>query len=547
MHRCIPADPRPNTIPQFELADSTSPFLVHSPSPFIPEHWKLLLNQYPGDLGLNITKILYFGTQLGYTGPPLHHRSRNLSSATAHPDVIDAMLVEDTRRKRVIPCRPGASLVLSPLGLVPKSDGNFRRIHHLSHPPGRSVNDGIPESYGHLKFDTFQDVLDAVVRAGRHCVITKRDIKNAFRNIPVAPHEQTLLGFSWNGQTYQETCLSFGLRTAPFIFNLFAEALHWMLVSYLHWQDLVHYLDDFIYIKAAPDCSPEVFQADDEAYVALTDILGCPRNDAKNARGTKVTVLGITIDTSTFEARLPVDKLRKAQLSTAKALLMGSLSSHQARSLSGFLTFCANVVRLGRVFMPHIWNFAASIAPLPYFAQRRIPRSVRSDLQWWNELLPVYNGVRFFDDVDRPAAQLYTDASLSGLGGYFFYGDNRPWKDAAPLIKQELSFFTPPRASAHINVLELEAILVAFEKWAARWQSHKLVLHTDSTTALSGFRNFTLRGPANVPLRRILLLAAAHDIYIDAHWLSSEDNGLADALSRTNFAAVANFCPHWQV
>jgi hypothetical protein len=153
-----------------------------------------------------------------------------------------------------------------------------------------------------------------------------------------------------------------------------------MLVSYLHWHDLVHYLDDFIYIKAASNCSPEIFQADDEAYIALTDLLGCPRNDAKDVRGTQVTVLGITVNTSTFEARLPPEKLRKARLLTAKALLMGYLSPHQAHSLAGFLIFCTSAVRLGRVFMPHIWNFTASLAPLPHFAQRRIPRSVRLDL-----------------------------------------------------------------------------------------------------------------------------------------------------------------------
>jgi hypothetical protein len=89
------------------------------------------------------------------------------------------MLAEDIQRKRVILCCPDTPLVSSPLGLVGKSDGNFRRIHHLSYPPGRSVNDGIPESYGYLRYDTFEDILNLIVAAGRHCVITKRDIKNA--------------------------------------------------------------------------------------------------------------------------------------------------------------------------------------------------------------------------------------------------------------------------------------------------------------------------------------------------------------------------------
>ena len=49
------------------------------------------------------------------------------------------------------------------------------------------------------------------------------DIKDAFRYILVAPNNQWLLGFSWNGQHYIETCLPLSLATAPFTFNLFGE------------------------------------------------------------------------------------------------------------------------------------------------------------------------------------------------------------------------------------------------------------------------------------------------------------------------------------
>lgn len=48
------------------------------------------------------------------------------------------------------------------------------------------------------------------------------------------------------------------------------------------------------------------------------------------------------------------------------------------------------------------------------------------------------------------------------------------------------------------------------------------------------------------PLRALLLLAAAADIKIQGVWLASEDNGLADALSRFNAASITNWCPHWQ-
>ena len=90
-----------------------------------------------------------------------------------------------------------------------------------------------------------------MVAAGRNCIILKRDIKDAFRNIPIAPQHQWLLGFQWEDQYYVERCLPFGLATAPFIFNLFAEGLHWILQSWLHWELLDHYLDDFMLIIPA--------------------------------------------------------------------------------------------------------------------------------------------------------------------------------------------------------------------------------------------------------------------------------------------------------
>ena len=48
------------------------------------------------------------------------------------------------------------------------------------------------------------------------------------------------------------TCYIFGLATAPFLFNLFTEALHWVLERRLHliitFFALIHYLNNFIFI-----------------------------------------------------------------------------------------------------------------------------------------------------------------------------------------------------------------------------------------------------------------------------------------------------------
>ena len=79
-----------------------------------------------------------------------------------------------------------AQYVYSPLGLVLKHDGGWRRIHDLSFPNGQSVNDGIPHEWGALEYTTFDDAVDALLLQGPGAQFVKRDLKDAFRHIPVA-------------------------------------------------------------------------------------------------------------------------------------------------------------------------------------------------------------------------------------------------------------------------------------------------------------------------------------------------------------------------
>src|SRR5205809_6277779 len=110
--------------------------------------------------------------------------------------------------------------ILSPLGAVQeKLYGQFeswRWIHDL---PNESVNDGIPSEFGSLSYQTLDNAIAIIARRGRFTVLQKRDLKDAFRKIPVSPYDHWLLLFEWDGQIYSDLRLPFGLSTAPFIFN----------------------------------------------------------------------------------------------------------------------------------------------------------------------------------------------------------------------------------------------------------------------------------------------------------------------------------------
>ena len=101
--------------------------------------------------------------------------------------------------------------------------------------------------------------------------------------------------------------------------------------------------------------------------------------------GTIVSVFGIEIDTNLFVARIPADKLQRVRDATREALSKQALTLYEAQSLTGFLSFCAQVFRLGWVFMLKLWDFVASyLVGSSRPAKRRLPLEIHSDLEWWN-------------------------------------------------------------------------------------------------------------------------------------------------------------------
>ena len=49
------------------------------------------------------------------------------------------------------------------------------------------------------------------------------------------------------------------------------------------------------------------------------------------------------------------------------------------------------------------------------------------------------------------------------------------------------------------------------------------------------------------PLRRIAMFCAEYDIEVQAHWISTKQNSLADMLSRGQYTKIANKYPSLQI
>jgi hypothetical protein len=94
---------------------------------------------------------------------------------------------------------PFSTLQISPLGLVPKKKpGEIRVIHHLSYPDGTSINDGISKDLCTVQYQTIDDVIKLVKHYGKSSLLSKTDIENNFRLVPINKQNYDL-GFSIDG------------------------------------------------------------------------------------------------------------------------------------------------------------------------------------------------------------------------------------------------------------------------------------------------------------------------------------------------------------
>ncbi len=139
-------------------------------------------NHPDGTYQETILSIITRGVKIGYCGLKLKIISGNLPSATNNPDTLTADLENEIAADWLTEVSDmGDHFIFSPLGLAPKSDGKWRRIHYLSYPRGRSVNCYIPKEWGaFIKYITFDEAKQEVIWAGLGSTMVKLDLKDAF-------------------------------------------------------------------------------------------------------------------------------------------------------------------------------------------------------------------------------------------------------------------------------------------------------------------------------------------------------------------------------
>ena len=267
-----------------------------------------------------------FGFPLHFSGPRVSFYAKNLASAYQNPEIVSAKLDKELQAHRIagpFKAPPFPTFRVSPLGLVPKkTPGEFRLIHHLSFPPGTSVNDGILPEHATVTYSRVDDAICLIKRVGRGCFLAKTDIQSAFRIIPISPRDYDLLGMVWQGNFYYDRAMPMGCASSCRTFEMFSTALQWVSQNRLNIVHLIHILDDFLMAASSYDqCCVHL-----KNFLSLCDYVGVPIAPEKTVGPrTTLTFAGIELDTVMLEARLPADKIAKTQ-----ALLLSFLTHKKA-------------------------------------------------------------------------------------------------------------------------------------------------------------------------------------------------------------------------
>jgi hypothetical protein len=162
--------------------------------------------------------------------------------------------------------------------------------------------------------------------------------------------------------------------------------------------------------------------------------------------------------------------------------------------------------------------------------------AISNDLQWAREYISISDGVHLIQERDWGIADAdfvaYTDTCLTGLG-YWVPKDNL---DFSGFMPEELP-------SEWIYYWEALGIISALSYAVDHIpKGSQLVIHTDNTNTQAMFNTLTIKPVYNSLIRFTIDLLIVTDCELQVLYVPSEENGIADALSRCCYMSNIYSC-----
>ena len=199
---------------------------------------------------------------------------------------------------------------------------------------------------------------------------------------------------------------------------------------------------------------------------AICEELGVPLAPGKKeGPSTRITYLGIVIDTVSGQLSLPADKLQRIRRTVDQWLHRKDCLRRELESLVGTLQHAATVIYPGRSFLRRLLDRTKGCWRPNHIIH--LNREFKADLYWWKNFAASWNGVAFFPPTPADLVEFASDASGSwGCGAWH----NTQW----------WQFRWPARVQRDIAYKEMFAVVVSAALWGREWSRKQVRAHCDN-------------------------------------------------------------------
>jgi len=260
-----------------------------------------------------------------------------------------------------------------------------RLVLDMSRPEGRSFNDNLTvHKLVKVNMSTARQFSFTVKEAGRHALMSKFDMRDAYKLVPARKQDWRLQGMAWLGKFFVETQMIFGACSSVAIYDTLSSTVLDLAISAsgIPRRWVFRTLDDVPTVTPAGSGWALVFSQTYQDICAQLDIplaQPCPKRDKAFSCQTSGKVLGTWFDTSTMSWAYPEDKLVPLVRSMLEMAGLGTATLHEMQSMMGCINDVAQLCPFLKGIRKPLLSFQASFGDKEDL-RLPIPASAQADL-----------------------------------------------------------------------------------------------------------------------------------------------------------------------
>lgn len=456
-----------------------------------------------------VLSVIKKGYKLEFVKIPPNTGIRQTRVSAKHT-IILLQEVEKLLEKQAIEPVPPAEVrqgFYSTFFLVPKKTGDLRPVINL-----KPLNQYLQTR--HFKMDCMNKVINLAKKGDWAISI---DLKDAYFHIPIHKKHRKFLRFCIQGKMYQYRALAFGPKTSPRVFTKVVS----VLAGYLRMQNLrlAVYLDDWFLLNAVRS----KLIVDRDLALNLLARLGFIVNREKSQLqpSQQIVYIGGFFQLDKGLVLPTPDRVEKIELAVNK-ILQRQVTARDYLHMLGLMASCIEMIPHARLHMrPLQLHLLAWWRPASRDLEAIIPSlsHLKQHLKWW--LLPANTLQGRSLQPVKTGLTICTDASTQGWGGML-----------GRQIVQGL--WTRLDQKKHINLLELEAVLLTVTHFLPQLKNHNVLIRSDNTTVVQYINK---QGGTKSPhlcykTWDLWKLAIKNNIHLKAAHIAGRLNIVPDQLSR---------------